>query len=61
MHEVAKIVMKLLKEKLGASGFQLIENQGNMQEIKHIHLHVTPHYINKPEKLSVEEVFNKIK
>ena len=61
MNEVAKKVMELLKDKLGASGFQLIQNQGNMQEIKHIHLHVTPHYLKKQEKLSVEEVYNKIK
>jgi histidine triad (HIT) family protein len=51
-------VMNILEDKFKAIGFQIIENQGNMQEIKHLHIHVVPHYNKKEEKLSVEEIYN---
>ena len=38
--EVAKNLMKLLEEKLGCSGFTLIQNNGEVQEINHFHLHI---------------------
>ena len=50
--------MDLLKDKFGAIGFQIIENQGNMQDIKHLHIHVVPHYNKKEEIKNVEEVYN---
>lgn len=58
--EVAKEIAKLLKEKLNYDGITFSQNNGLGQEVKHYHLHLIPRY-NKEEKLSVEEVYNKIK
>ena len=58
--KVAKQIAKLLKEKLNYDGISLAENNGLGQEVKHFHLHLIPRYHNE-EKLSVEEVYNKIK
>ena len=58
VHEAIIKVMDLLKDKFGAIGFQIIENQGNMQDIKHLHIHVVPHYNKKEEIKNVEEVYN---
>lgn len=43
----AKEVMKILKEKLNCDGFSLVQNNGNIQEVKHFHLHIKPTYIDK--------------
>ena len=48
------------KEKLNYDGISLAENNGLGQEVKHFHLHLIPRYHNE-EKLSIEEVYNKIK
>ena len=42
--EIAKKIKKLLEEKLKPSGIMLVQNNGNIQEVKHYHLHVKPHY-----------------
>ena len=34
-------------------------NNGNVQEVKHFHLHIIPKY-NNEEKLDIEEVYKKI-
>ena len=58
--KIAKQISNLLKEKLNNDGITLCENNGYGQEIKHFHLHLIPKYKNE-EKLSVEEIYNKIK
>ncbi len=47
IYETAKIIMKNLEEKLGCDGFTLLQNNGSIQEVKHYHLHIKPHYVNK--------------
>lgn len=47
IYETAKDIMKLLEEKLGCNGFTLVQNNGNIQEVKHYHLHIKPYYDNK--------------
>ena len=47
IYETAKKIMDLLKEKLGCDGFCLQQNNGNIQEVKHYHLHIKPCYCNK--------------
>ena len=56
INETSKKIYDLLTEKLNPSGIQLIQNNGNIQEIKHYHLHVTPYY-GRNKKMSVEEVY----
>lgn len=55
----AKDIAKLVVDRLGADGFTLIQNNGNVQEVKHFHLHIIPKY-NNEKKLDIEEVYKKI-
>lgn len=57
--EIAKNIKKLLEEKLNCDGLTLIQNNGNIQEVKHYHLHLKPYY-EKIEQLSLEDVYKKI-
>lgn len=57
--EASRKIISILKDKTTADGFVLTQNNGSVQEVKHYHLHVIPKYKNK-EKLSVEEVYNKL-
>ena len=45
--KAAKTVKKLLEEKLNCDGITLMQNNGDVQEVKHFHLHVKPYYNNK--------------
>lgn len=47
IYETAKKIMNILEEKLGCNGFTLVQNNGNIQEVKHYHLHIKPYYDNK--------------
>ena len=58
--KVAKDIAGLLKERLNYDGISLAQNNGLGQEVKHFHLHLIPRYHNE-EKLSLEEVYNKLK
>lgn len=58
--KVAKDIAIFLKERLNYDGISLCQNNGFGQDVKHYHLHLIPKYKNE-EKLSVEEIFNKLK
>ena len=45
--KAAKIVKKLLEEKLNCDGLSLLQNNGCVQEVKHFHLHLKPQYKDK--------------
>lgn len=51
--KAAKLVKKILEEKLGCEGIVLQQNNGFIQEIKHYHLHLKPYYKNK---ISIEMI-----
>lgn len=53
---VSKKLKKLLEDKLKNNGLTLIQNNGDIQEVKHFHLHLKPYY-NTQKKLSVEEIY----
>ena len=55
----ARNVAKLVVEKMGAQGFTLIQNNGNVQEVKHFHLHIIPKYSRK-KSMNIEKVYEKI-
>ena len=66
----SKIVKKRLEEKLGCNGISLLQNNGDIQEIKHYHVHLKPWYkgkksielIKHSEFISdVDTIYNKIK
>lgn len=60
INKISKDMYKLLKEKLNFDGLKLVQNNGNIQEVKHYHLHLIPNYINKKD-LSIEEVYEILK
>lgn len=59
--DVAKIIKKKLEDKLQISGVTLIQNNGNVQEVKHYHLHLKPHYEPEQEIVDVEKIYDKLK
>ena len=60
INEISKKMHTLLKEKLNIDGMSIMQNNGFVQEVKHYHMHIKPHYINSPS-YSVEEVYNILK
>ena len=59
INKAAKEIIKLLDEKLSPSGYKLQQNNGNLQEVKHYHLHIVPSYINQ-EKDNVSNIYDKL-
>lgn len=58
--KISKQIKKLLEEKLECDGITLVQNNGEVQEVKHYHLHLIPHYKNKKILLNIEDIYNKI-
>ena len=56
IHETSKKIVNLLNDKLKPDGIKLVQNNGVLQEVKHYHLHVIPHY-NKNKKNKVEDIY----
>ena len=54
---IAKKLKKVLEDKLNIDGLTLIQNSGDVQEVKHFHLHLKPYYNEKQEKLDIEKVY----
>ena len=60
IHKASKLVISILDSKLNPDGYQLIQNNGFIQEVKHYHLHIVPKYQSKVSLLDVKEVFDNI-
>lgn len=56
--EIAKKIKLKLEKNLNIDGLTLIQNNGDIQEIKHFHLHLKPYYKNKQKILPVEEIYS---
>ena len=56
---IAKKMHILLKEKLNIDGMSIIQNNGDVQEVKHYHMHLKPYY-KENNGISVEEVYKKL-
>ena len=56
----AKMLKKRLEEKLKCDGLTLIQNNGEIQEVKHFHLHLKPFYKEKKDK-TLEEAYQLLK
>ncbi len=65
MRDVAKKIELIDREKLGAEGLTLINNNGIGQEIKHFHIHLLPRYqmedfihqVKKESLMELDEVY----
>lgn len=51
-----KNLSNMITSKLNANGFTLIQNNGDVQEVKHFHLHIKLYY-NDSNDYSLEQVF----
>lgn len=58
---IARNLKNVLEDKLNIDGLTLIQNNGNVQEVKHYHLHLKPYYNKKQKVLSIDEIYSKIK
>lgn len=56
--EIARKIGKILDKKLNSNGLTLVQNNGEIQEVKHYHLHLRPQYKEKQELLPIEEVYD---
>ena len=56
----AKKISTTLTEKLNCDGFTFIQNNGEIQEVKHFHLHIRPYYTEKQEKIDIETIYKKL-
>ena len=59
--DVAKYLRSLLETKLNIDGLTLVENNGDIQEVKHFHLHLKPYYKEEQVLLDVEDIYQKLK
>ena len=59
--EVAKKMKHLLEDKMHCDGLTFIQNNGDIQEVKHFHLHLKPHYKEPQEKIDPKEVLEILK
>ncbi|HHW69009.1 MAG TPA: HIT domain-containing protein [Tenericutes bacterium] len=53
----AKEFKKVLEKKLNIDGLTLIQNNGEVQDVKHYHLHLKPYYKEKKTTIDVETIF----
>jgi len=58
---VAKKIIPKLMNLLNANGITLVQNNGDVQEVKHFHLHLKPYYSKKEEIKPVEEIYELLK
>ncbi len=47
INNTSKIIKKMLEKKLNCDGISLLQNNGDVQEVKHYHMHIKPYYNNK--------------
>lgn len=61
INKVAKVMTKLIYNKLNADGVRLVNNYGLYQVVKHYHLHIIPAYKTHQELVNIDKVYNKLK
>lgn len=61
IHKVAKEIIPVLMDKLGATALTQTVNYGDSQVVKHFHLHLLPNYSIKKAARSVDEVYEILK
>ena len=58
--KVAKELKVRIDNKLNTNGLTLVQNNGDIQEVKHFHLHLKPYY-KKSKINNVQEVYEILK
>lgn len=57
--DTARFLKEKLEQKLNIDGLTLVQNNGDVQEVKHFHLHLKPFY-NNDFKMDIEDVYKKL-
>lgn len=57
---VARKIKTKLEEKLHCDGITFIQNNGEVQEVKHYHLHIKPYYNTEQANEEIEAIYNKL-
>lgn len=60
INKASKKIVELLDEKLSPNGYKLQQNNGNLQEVKHYHLHVVPSYTENQDIISAKDIYDKV-
>lgn len=55
--ETSKKMYALLQEQLKVDGLTLVQNNGEVQEVKHYHMHLKPYYTEEQELKDVKEIY----
>jgi len=61
INNVSKDMGKLIKDKLNPDGIKFVVNYGELQVIKHYHLHLIPFYKKKQSIKNIDEIYNILK
>jgi len=61
INDATKKMHKLIMNKLNPDGIKLVVNYGELQVVKHYHLHLIPFYKEKQSIKNVEEIYNILK
>lgn len=61
INDTAKKMHTLIMKKLNPEGIRLVVNYGELQVVKHYHLHLIPYYKSKQPLKNIEEVYNTLK
>ena len=57
MLKITQKMKCLLEEKLHIDGLTLIQNNGDIQDVKHFHLHLKPYYNIKQTKKDPKDIY----
>lgn len=60
INKVSKDMYELIKEKLNVDGMSIIQNNGDVQDVKHYHMHIKPYYNENNDK-TVEQIYEILK
>ncbi len=62
MFKIAKDLTPILMDKLEVKALTYLINYGDSQQVKHLHLHLIPDYLNENKHLKdIDEVYNLLK
>ncbi|MBP3635714.1 MAG: HIT domain-containing protein [Bacilli bacterium] len=59
LNVIAKKMHVLLKEKLNIDGMTIVQNNGEVQEVKHYHMHLKPYY-KENNGITITQVYEKL-
>ena len=59
LNNASKKIYNILSDKLKPTGIRLVQNNGNLQEVKHYHLHIIPYFDNE-DTVDVKDIFKRI-